>query len=288
MTPSPVMPVAPLPELDARHALRQVVTAAGPQRYRRAGSGPVLVLLHGIGSASGSWLRQLDALKTRRTVLAWDAPGYGDSAPVAPARPAPADYGARVWAWLDALDAGAGPLTLVGHSLGAIMAAAAVAQRPAAVGRLVLLSPARGYATAEPAERERRRDERLQNLRNLGAEGMARRRVAAMLSPTASDADRDWVRTLMAQVRPEGYAQATHLLADSDLARALEGLRTPAVVASGAADAITPPAACEALARGAGLPYRSLGAVGHVCALEAADAVNRLLAEDKETQGDKS
>ena len=53
----------------------------------------------------------------------------------------------------------------------------------------------------------------------------------------------------------------------------------PVVVASGSADTITPPAACEAVARTAGCPYIPLGPAGHVCALEAAEAVNRLLAE---------
>ena len=38
-------------------------------------------------------------------------------------------------------------------------------------------------------------------------------------------------------------------------------------------------AACEAVARTAGRPYIPLGVAGHVCALEAAEAVNRLLSE---------
>jgi pimeloyl-ACP methyl ester carboxylesterase len=60
-------------------------------------------------------------------VLAWDAPGYGNSAPLAPmAMPGAADYAERLWAWLDALGPqAAAPLVLVGHSLGALMACAA-------------------------------------------------------------------------------------------------------------------------------------------------------------------
>ena len=56
-----------------------------------------------------------------------------------------------------------------------------------------------------------------------------------------------------------------------------EAVKAPLVVASGAADTITPPAGCEAVARGAHAPYVSLGPVGHVCALEGHDAVNALL-----------
>ena len=48
-------------------------------------------------------------------------------------------------------------------------------------------------------------------------------------------------------------------------------------VASGEADTITPPAACDEVAAAAGVRRLSLGAVGHACAVEAAQAVIDLL-----------
>ena len=51
--------------------------------YLEAGSGPALVLLHGIGSAAASFRHQLEALSARFRVVAWDAPGYGASTPFA-------------------------------------------------------------------------------------------------------------------------------------------------------------------------------------------------------------
>src|SRR5437764_6994324 len=47
--------------------------------YESSGQGFPLVLLHGIGSSSRSWRRQLDALSSGFKVVAWDAPGYGGS-----------------------------------------------------------------------------------------------------------------------------------------------------------------------------------------------------------------
>ena len=47
--------------------------------YERAGSGPTLLLLHGIGSNSRSFRHQLTALCDAFDVIAWDAPGYGRS-----------------------------------------------------------------------------------------------------------------------------------------------------------------------------------------------------------------
>jgi pimeloyl-ACP methyl ester carboxylesterase len=55
--------------------------------YEQAGSGPVLVLLHGyVGDGPTTWRRQLDGLSDEFTVVAWDAPGAGRSTdPPAPA-----------------------------------------------------------------------------------------------------------------------------------------------------------------------------------------------------------
>src|SRR6476661_4516925 len=47
--------------------------------YLRAGSGPALLLLHGIGGNAEQFNNQLDGLSDAYDVLAWDAPGYGAS-----------------------------------------------------------------------------------------------------------------------------------------------------------------------------------------------------------------
>jgi pimeloyl-ACP methyl ester carboxylesterase len=47
--------------------------------YEQAGDGPALVLLHGFTQDSRVWSPQLGGLSTRFTVIAWDAPGAGQS-----------------------------------------------------------------------------------------------------------------------------------------------------------------------------------------------------------------
>jgi pimeloyl-ACP methyl ester carboxylesterase len=266
--------------LSERFAPQTVDTALGRTAFRRAGQGgPVLVLLHGIGSASGSWVAQLDALSATHTVLAWDAPGYGQSEPLPDSQPTAHAYAQRMWAWLDALGFHQ-PLTLVGHSLGALMATAAAGEQSERVRSLVLLSPAAGYGQAAPELRQAKRDDRLHKLASLGPAGMAEQRGAAMLSPQAPPEMVAYVKATMARIHPAGYTQATHMLANADLASLLVQVRCPVTVACGEADTITPPAGCRALAQQAGLPeasYVSLGPVGHACALEAAPAVNALL-----------
>ena len=59
--------------------------------YARSGTGPPLVLLHGIGSSRQAWDPVVPALAGRFTVIAVDLPGFGDSAPLpAHVEPAPA------------------------------------------------------------------------------------------------------------------------------------------------------------------------------------------------------
>ena len=258
--------------------LQRISTPLGQVAYRSAGGEgqPLWVLLHGIGSASGSWLAQLQAALQRGVrILAWDAPGYGQSTPVQPDQPLARDYAARLWAWMDAL--GCGPVHLVGHSLGCLMASAAAQAQPQRVKHLWLLAPAAGYGLADPQVRARKLQERLEKLQTLGPVGMAAQRASAMLSSAASAEQLAWVEHTMAQVIPAGYTQASQMLAGDDLASYLTGLACPVDVACGQADRITPAQGCAELAARLGLPFHLLGEVGHACPLEAADRVNDLL-----------
>lgn len=273
-------------QLSSFEPERQSVAGATVQ-YRRAcsadpGVAVTHVLLHGIGSASASWLAQLLCARATQTpashVLAWDAPGYGQSTALPMHAPVAADYALRLWQWLDAMGAQvAGPLTLVGHSLGALMAASATAMAPSRVQRLVLLSPAPGYARAASALRDKKLADRLANLAAFGPAGMAHKRASAMLSLDASADQLAFVEHVMAQIDPAGYSQAARMLAGGDLMGDLETLDCPVHVASGSADTITPADACQFIASQVGARYVSLGAVGHSCPLQAADAVNRLI-----------
>jgi pimeloyl-ACP methyl ester carboxylesterase len=257
-----------------------VDTARGKVQFRSAGMAPKVthVLLHGIGSASASWAFQLGAAVGRSDirVLAWDAPGYGRSTHLPMELPSAQDYAERLWSWLDALYVNQ-PVVLAGHSLGALMAASATRLRPHAVSRLVLLAPARGYGDAPLAERERVVQGRLSNLQQLGPQGMALARAAAMLSPGAASALQEAVRETMAQIDPAGYTQAVQMLGQACLAQDLKTVACPVWVASGEADTVTTPANCDAAAQESAAKRISLGSVGHACPLEAAEAVNELL-----------
>ena len=50
--------------------------------YERHGTGPALVLLHGVGHRRQAWQPVLDLLTPHRTVIMVDLPGHGDSPPL--------------------------------------------------------------------------------------------------------------------------------------------------------------------------------------------------------------
>ena len=104
--------------------------------YRSAGSGPAVVLLHGITSTSATWERVMPYLATRFTVIAPDLLGHGQTA-----KPR-GDYslGAYASGVRDLLvTLGHESATFVGHSLGGGVVMQFAYQFPERCERLVLV-----------------------------------------------------------------------------------------------------------------------------------------------------
>lgn len=258
--------------------LQSVALAHGALAWREAGAGMPLVLLHGIGSGSGAWRGQFDALSEFYRVLAWDAPGYGTSDPLPQAQPTAVHYAQVVHAWLAAL--GVTQAMVVGHSLGAIVAAAWCAEERTsaslAVGNprgihvhgLVLASPAQGYASASADLRAHLHGQRIATLERLGVAGMADERSANLCAPQAPPEAVAAVRDTMKRVTPGGYRQACWMLAHDDLAAHLRDAPKPLGVLVGDMDAVTPPDRCADVAQRWGVPLLTLRGVGHACYVE--------------------
>ncbi|HET9102770.1 MAG TPA: alpha/beta fold hydrolase [Solirubrobacteraceae bacterium] len=116
---------------------RQVVTLHGHQiAYVQRGSGPVLLLIHGMAGSLDTWRSVIDPMAQDATVLAVDLPGHGDS-------DAGGDYslGALATVLRDIVTAlGHDRVTLVGHSLGGGIAMQFSYQFPEMTERLALIS----------------------------------------------------------------------------------------------------------------------------------------------------
>ncbi len=67
-------------EVAEEFEIRYLVLHGHRVAYRQAGSGPVMVLVHGITSNSTTWQRVMPYLARRFTVIAPDLLGHGESA----------------------------------------------------------------------------------------------------------------------------------------------------------------------------------------------------------------
>jgi pimeloyl-ACP methyl ester carboxylesterase len=124
----------PEPERDDLH---EILLHGHRVFYRGAGSGPVVLLVHGITSTSATWAKVLPYLAERYTVIAPDLLGHGESA-----KPR-GDYslGAYASGIRDLLLAlGHDRATFVGHSLGGGIAMQLAYQFPEHCERLVLVA----------------------------------------------------------------------------------------------------------------------------------------------------
>jgi pimeloyl-ACP methyl ester carboxylesterase len=101
---------------------RHFVTVGDRQvHFRRAGTGPAVVLLHDAPRSSESQLPLIAALAPSRTVIALDLPGYGASEGLGLTSPSIADYAAATIETMTAL--GIERCVLVGAGVGGCVAA---------------------------------------------------------------------------------------------------------------------------------------------------------------------
>lgn len=281
---------------------RNVEVGGSPTRYLTAGEGPPLVLLHGVGTSATEWNRAIPRLARGRSVYAPDLlePGRGDGSrgywPVSLAN--------FVADFMDAL--AIERASVVGNSLGGLVAMRFALSRPSRVDALVLSDsgglgrdvtpalasttiPGLGEAAASWAKTP------------AGAVQRALGR-AALLFALPTSAPRDWLAeqyrlgvspgfmetalvSLRGNVNPFGQREDQVMLDE------LPRLEMPTLVVWGALDRVVPPRhAHEAVAR---LRYGSLeilpgcGHLPHVeCPDRFAEVLNRFLDGQRPTHPD--
>jgi pimeloyl-ACP methyl ester carboxylesterase len=102
------------------------------------GSGPPLILLHGLSGSGRWWSRNLDAFAAHFRTYTVDLPGFGDNRAVRWSRLD--DTAGWLTAWMD--DEGLERANIAGHSLGGAVAARLASRRPDRIERLVLVDAA--------------------------------------------------------------------------------------------------------------------------------------------------
>jgi pimeloyl-ACP methyl ester carboxylesterase len=241
-------------------------TVAGRRiHYESAGEGPPLVLLHGIGSNSRSWRRQLESLSKTFKVIAWDAPGYGRSDdPPSEIKPSMRYYADQVRGLLDWL--GLKRVFLLGHSTGGGVALEFCRVYPQYLDRLIIADARHTGSTSVL-------DERLRLIRTLSPAQLAEQRAPKLLSANASPELLREVISTMSEVRRPGYEFAAIALAGSDAKDLIHNFPVPTMLIWGADDQITPvwdelPPKVE---------LKIIPNAGHLCYIEQPEHFNELV-----------
>lgn len=115
-------------------------TRARLLRRDGAPDGPTVVLVHGLGGGATNWLPVMHGLASIGDVVAVDLPGFGETAPARPGAARPRNNARWLATVLHALDAG--PVVLVGNSMGGLIATFVAGGHPELIANLVLLCPA--------------------------------------------------------------------------------------------------------------------------------------------------
>lgn len=213
---------------------------------RTAGDGPLtLVLLHGIGGNRHVWPAQFETFVTAGyRVVAWDMPGYGESA--MPAEATMASLADSLRTLLDTL--GPSRFVLVGHSMGGMVAQELMARgapftRDIAALVLCGTSPAFGKPDGDfQREFVRQRTAPLDAGKTLRE--MAEAIVPGMLGEPDAAA-REGAHALavdaMGALTPDAYRAALQALVGFEQRTALARLAVPVLLIAGEHDTNAPP-----------------------------------------------
>lgn len=133
-------PAAIVAAIAKRAERLETPCGTGRMVWHRWGAGPVLVLLHGGYGSWTHWLRNVESLGTRYTVLAPDLPGLGESAE--PPKPYSAEsLAAIVIGGVDRI-APQDSVVIAGFSFGSVIGGHVAAQMGTRVSSLLLLGAA--------------------------------------------------------------------------------------------------------------------------------------------------
>ncbi len=248
----------------------QVTVGGMTVAYDRAGAGPELVLLHGIGGTP--WRHQFDALTDAYTLIAWHAPGYGRSADP-DGEWTMAQYAETLAGFMDAL--GIARAHFLGQSWGGVLVQEFYRNHADRVRSLILSDTTLGGDAAR-ADAMDRLAVRLRAAETMTAADFARVRTPQLLGPDAPPPVAAEVEaTLARMVHPAGFRTAAIALAHADTRDVLPQIAVPTLVLCGAHDPVTPPAVGTRLIRDIpGAQLVIIPGAGHLGAIEQPERYN--------------
>ena len=237
-----------------------------------AGSGPLVLFLHGIRGNRRNWFAQIEAFSTKFTAAAWDARGYGDSDDHAGALQFEHFAGdvLRV-----AEHFGAAKLHLVGLSMGGRIARNVALRFPGRLRSLTLVSTTPGFDALSADE-----------VRRFVTEQRTRtpQTARALLGSRARPQAYKELIDSLSRVREESYRKTLEASVAQDRGAPIENIRVPTLVIAGDEDKVYPPALARDVARRIpGARLVMFEGAGHLPNLEQPERFNAVVLEFLQT-----
>jgi pimeloyl-ACP methyl ester carboxylesterase len=247
--------------------LRHVTVEGRRLAYRRHGSGPPVLLLHGGVSDDREWLPLMVDVEADAEVVALDIPGCGGSEDPPPGCTL-ADLADVVAGTVRALDLG--PVHLGGLSFGGGLALQVAISHPDVVASLLLLSAYAGWAGSLPPEEVAARRVWARSFLDESRPTQPAELVPGLLGSELPPELAELLEEVTADHRPGPTLVLLEAFADADLSAELADVRCPTWVVHGERDARAPRPVADALHEGIpGSRLVVLPGVGHMVNLEA-------------------
>lgn len=251
--------------------------------FTMLGSGPTVLMLHGIGGGHLAFSPQVETLANAGfRAVAWDMPGYGRSPPIEPYT-----FKGLAQSCVDLIDALQCELVaLLGHSMGGMVAQEVLARRPDRVNRLVLCGTSAafgkradgGSADAWARQFVAQRTAPLDAGKTMA--DVAQKLVPQMVGPGALPEGLRLAEHCMSSVPAATYRRALDCLVTFDRQRELAHIRVPTLLIGGEFDRVASPAVMKQMAQAiAPSRYVELAGIGHLMNLEAPDPFDALLVD---------
>ena len=135
-----------------------------------------ILFLHGFNGNSKSWAYQFDHFKNKRSIIAIDAPGFGQSDPADLDMLTIADLVCDLLKNINILKC-----DLVGHSMGGMLAQIIASQHSDLVNKVVLSCTHKGYNLAKDSPLREAYSLRLEQRKKMSDEGFGKLRIKTML-----------------------------------------------------------------------------------------------------------
>jgi pimeloyl-ACP methyl ester carboxylesterase len=247
----------------------------GQLSFRSRGDGETIVFLHGLLGSSKSWAFQFDHLSRDYRMIAWDAPGYGQSEMVS----------ASIEAFVEALrefiaNIGQPKVYLVGHSMGGTVAACFAAAFPELVSGLVLSCSHAGYGDPETAPMSAKFESRMREFNEIGHAAYGVNRARDLLPSPVPACVFDYAAEIASEINPEGLRRATRMLQRANNRPLLPKLKIPTLILTGEMDTdVDPNLKADLLRLTPATRHVEMPRLGHAPYFEAPDYYNSLIEE---------